>query len=194
MSHPSPVGRKRHSRPLCGMPSRPGSGALTMQEHTPSAARLCPNSAPQPTRSICDPPPVHVRIRHRRTPGQDRRSDQRLHSRCAARPGLQEPCRRRDAHHDRPGSRRGRGYDRGICGHPGDRPGTHSGHRLRLFPEGLRRAVVRGQRLDRGPVTGHRAGRRRRLRGSGRGFRRRGCRSGRGGPGPHVRLRLRRHA
>ena len=39
-------------------------------------------------------------------------------------------------------------------------------HRLRLLPQGLRRRLLRRQRLDRRAVAGHRPGRRHRLRGA----------------------------
>src|SRR4249919_3815711 len=44
MSYRSRADRRRYWPPPYGMPSRPGSGVPTMQEHTRSAARLCPNS------------------------------------------------------------------------------------------------------------------------------------------------------
>ncbi len=53
----------------------------------------------------------------------------------------------------------------GVRRHPDDRPGDHPRHRLRLVEEGLRRRVLRRQRVDRRPVAGHRPGRRQRLRG-----------------------------
>ena len=103
----SPVGRKRCWPPPCGMPSRPGSGASTMQEHEPSAARLCPNSdLNQPGASVTR----RLFTSESVTEGHpdkiaDQISDSILDALLAQDP--KQPRRRRDADHDRSGARRG---------------------------------------------------------------------------------------
>ena len=78
----------------------------------PPLGRLRPIPSVQPPEYLCEPPPVHVRVRHRGPPGQDRRPDQRLDPRRPAGRGPGEPRRGRDADHDRPGARRRRGHHR----------------------------------------------------------------------------------
>ena len=63
-------------------------------------------------------PPLHLRVGHRRSSGQDRRPDQRRDPRRDARAGPAQPGRRRDPDHHRPGPRRGRGHHPGLRRHP----------------------------------------------------------------------------
>ena len=73
-----------------------------------------------------------------------------------------------------------------------DRARDGPADRLRLLPQGLRRRLLRRQRVDRRAVAGHRPGRRHRLRGAHAHRRGRDRPPGRRRPGPDVRLRHRR--
>ncbi len=70
--------------------------------------------------------PLHLRVRHRGPPRQDRRPDQRLRPRRHARAGPAQPGRRRDPADDRPGRRRRRGHHHRLRRHQADRPRTGS--------------------------------------------------------------------
>ena len=108
--------------------------------------------------------PVHVRVRHRGTPGQDLRPDLGLDPRRDARPGPPQPRRRRDDGDHRPGPRGRRGHHRGLRRDPEDRARHRAHDRLRQLDQGLRRRLLRRQRLDRPAEPGHRPGRRHRVR------------------------------
>ncbi len=140
-----------------------------------------------------EPPPVHVRVRHRGAPGQDLRPDQRRDPRrdAGARPPL--PRRRGDPGHHRSGPRGRRGDHRGLRRDPPCGPRHHPADRLRLLRQGLRRLLLRRLGVHRSAVPRHRPGCRQGARAA--DHRRRGPagRPGRRRPGPDVRLRLRRH-
>ena len=72
------------------------------------------------------PSSVHLRVRHRGSPGQDRDqiSDSILDALLKEDP--QQPGRRRDPDHDRPGARRRRGHDRRLRRHPAHRARARS--------------------------------------------------------------------
>ena len=128
-------------------------------------------TAAHAARSICEPSPLHVRVRHRGAPGQDRRPDQRLDPRRAARRGPGQPRGGRDPDHHRPGARRRRGHHRGLRRHPDDRARSGSSRSATTRPARASTARPAGSASRSGAVAGHRAGRRHRLRGAGRGLR-----------------------
>ena len=66
----------------------------------------------------------------------------------------------RDARHDGPGPRGGRGVDVDVRRDPRDRPRRRQPHRVHLERDGFRRRLVRRQRLHRRPVFRHRRRRR----------------------------------
>ena len=106
------------------------------------------------------PPPLHVRVRHRGPPGQDRRPDQRRDPRRDARAGPAQPRRGRDDGHHRPGARRRRGHHRGLRRHPHHRPRDRSlGIGYDSSPKGFDGALLRRRDLDRrsSPPTSPRA-------------------------------------
>ena len=111
-------------------------------------------------------PLVHVRVRHRGTPGQDRRPDQRQHPRRVAGRRPQEPRRSGDVRDDRPGAGRRRGHHRGVRRHRPHRPRSGARDRLRLVGQGLRRRDLRRAGHPRRAEPRHRPGRRPRRGGS----------------------------
>ena len=121
------------------------------------------------------PSPLHLGIRHRGTPRQDRRPDLRRRARRAARRGPDEPRRLRDDGHDRPRLHRRRDHDQGLRRPAHDRARDDQGGRLHPRQVRLRLRDLRGDLGDPRAVARHRDGRR-------PGRRRR--------PGPDVRLRL----
>ena len=122
-------------------------------------------------------PSLHLRIRHRRPPGQGRRPDLRRRRRRAAREGSRVARRVRDDGHHRPGHDLRRDHDRGVRAPPRARARDDRAHRLHRGGLRLRREHVRGDVHHRPAVEGHR---------DGRGHRRRRR------PGDDVRLRVRR--
>ena len=138
---------------------------------------------------------VHLRVRHRGPPGQDRRPDQRRHPRRHARAGPAQPGRRRDDGDHRPGARRRRGHHRRPTStSPSMVRETDPRHRLRLLAP---RASTASPAASRSRSASSRAdiaqGVDHGLRGPHRRLRRRARQAGRRRPGPDVRLRLRRH-
>ena len=138
------------------------------------------------------PLPVHVRVGHRRPPGQDVRPDLGRH------PGRDpprrpvRPRRLRGGHDDRPGHGPGRDHDQDLRRLPDRRPRHRARHRLHEERLRLRLPDLRHAREHQGAVERHRA----RRRCGARGARRRGAgqRARRGRPGDDVRLRLPRDA
>ena len=78
------------------------------------------------------------------------------------------PRRLRDADHDGPRRRRGGDHDDDVRRHPAPRPQDGRGDRLHAGEVRLRRRDLRRDRRARRAVAGHRAGRRRVLRGAAR--------------------------
>ena len=119
------------SRPRCGTPSQAVLARLadrTTRPARPSVSSRCHRRSTARVRT-----PVHVRVRHRGTPRQDLRPDQRRDPRRHARAGPAQPRRRRDDGDHRPGARRRRGHHRGLRRDPARscaRPSLE--HRLRL--------------------------------------------------------------
>ncbi len=126
--------------------------------------------------------PVHVRVRLRRPSGQGRRPDLRRRARRDARAGQARARRLRDAGQDRRRHRRRRSDDRGLGRPRGTGARRHHRHRLHLVARRLRRAHLRRAQHHRQAVARHRDGRRPRQAGG----------TGRGRPGPDVRLREQR--
>ena len=134
---------------------------------------------------------VHLGVRDRRPPRQDRRPDLGFGSGCGAEPGSARTGGVRDAAHDRP--RPGRRGDLHDCDarRAADRARRRPRDRLHELRVRLRRRHLRRHGCARQAVSRHRTGRR---FGSG-GVRWRCARSHRRGrPGDDVRLRLRRDA
>ena len=122
--------------------------------------------------------PVHVRVGHRRPPGQDVRPDLGRHPRQHPCQGSRRARGLRDRHHHRPGPRVRRDHDLRVRGVPDRRPRHGLRHRLHEGRVRLRLPDLRDDRQRQGAEPGHRPGRRPRA-----GARRRR-------PGDDVRVRL----
>ena len=149
---------------------------------------------PSPLHAYRRPPrqrvPVHLRIGHRRPPGQDRRPDLRRRPRRRAGRGPAEPRGLRDPGEHRPRGRLRRADHRGVRGRAEDRARDDPQDRLRQPRLRLRLRRLRRDHRDRRAVARHRPGRERGLRAPHRPQRRR--RAGhrrRRRPGHDVRLR-----
>ncbi|KAJ1681596.1 hypothetical protein LUZ63_023176 [Rhynchospora breviuscula] len=151
---------------------------------------LVPVPSPKPTGSRLDrPAPVHVRVRHGRTPRQDLRPDLRQHPGCHPHRGSVRPRRRRDPRDHGAGARRGRGVDERVRRDPRDRARRREPHRVHLQRHRLRRRLLRRERVHRSAVLRHRRRRQQGVRAARARLRRPARSAGRGGPGHHVRLR-----
>ena len=150
--------------------------------------RLRPYLRPPPVPKELPPYPatVHVRVRHRRSPGQALRPGVRRDPRRHPDAGPARARRVRVAREDRHGRRRRRDHDDRAHRLPADRARDGAGDRLHRLGDGLRRRHLRRAHRGRAAEPGHRAGRER--------GRRPAQGAGRRRPGPDVRLRERRDA
>ena len=128
--------------------------------------------------------PLHLRVRLRRPSGQDRRPDLRRRPRRHPGAGQARPRRLRNDGEDRRGDRRRRSHHLRLGRHRGAGAQGHQRHRLRQLRRRLRRPHLRDHQHARQAVARHQPGRGpQEARGTGRGR-----------PGPDVRLRLQRGA
>ena len=136
--------------------------------------------------------PVHLRVGHRRPPGQDVRPDLGRHPRRDPPRGPERARRLRDRDDHRPRARPRRDLDHDLRRLPERRPRHRPRHRLHEGRVRLRLPDLRHARVGQGAVGRHRDGRRRGARGPVR--RRARERARRRRPGDDVRLRLPRDA
>ena len=133
-----PVRRRWPARRTARVEDR--AGPRHLGRSGPQAARLTSDRRDHrrhPTETITTPKqehrhrdrtPLHLRIRHRGTPRQDRRPDQRLGPRRDAPAGPPQPGRRRDPAHHRPRGGRRRGHHHRLRRRQADRarPDPHA--------------------------------------------------------------------
>ena len=154
--------QRAQAAPRASLAERPrtpdGHGRYSLRSHEPAFRQRVP---------------VHVRVRHRGPPRQDRRPDLRRRPRRGA---ARRPLRARglrDAREHGPRRRVRRDLDHDLRRHPGRRARDDPQDRLHRRRPGLQRRLVRGHQRDRQAVARHRPGRRPGLRGAHRRLRRR---------------------
>ena len=134
--------------------------------------------------------PVHVRVGHRRPPGQALRPGQRRHPRRDHPRGPRRARRLRDGDDDGPRARPRRDHDEDLRRLPAGRPRHGPRHRLHEGRLRLRLPDLRHAGLRQGPVAGHREG----VNAALEVREERRCRSSVRRPGDDVRVRVPRDA